>query len=136
MGTKRSSASDKAQHASYKTEMRWAKNRKIKLERALKKNPQNLEIAAAIKNVSYRRATPTTKEWSHSNKAFAQVVKNFCGKCDKNIFSGNKDLIAGAWAGINAKMRSRINTNTHSRKEHIFSIKNRAHNKGELVWAT
>lgn len=134
MANKRTSASDKSHHLTYKTQQIWAKNRKIKLERALKKNPENKQIEAALKNISYRRKTPTTQVWSHTDKAMAQLIKQISGFCDKNIFHPNKDIREVAYRNILAKqvkVPSTLGINTKG----IFSLKERAHNKGVYLWA-
>lgn len=132
MGTKRSSASDKAHHMTYKAQQLWAKNRKIKLERALKLAPNNLQIVGALKNISYRRKTPTTKVWCHADKYMAGLVKQISGFCDRNIFHSNKDLRLVAFQNIASKQEKRekdLSTNKGS-----FSIKERAHYKGVPIW--
>lgn len=135
MATKRTSASDKAHHMTYKAQMLWAKNRKIKLERALKKNPKNLQIVAALKSISYRRKTPTTSVWNHTDKYMAQLIKQVCGFCDRNIFHANKDLRAAAFSAIAAKCPKGVTSLSSSTKS-MFSLKTRAHSKGELIWAS
>ena len=134
MSAKRSSPSDKAQHLTYKTQKRWGTNRLIKLTRALKKNPENKQIEVAMKNISYRRGTPTTTQWSHSDKKMAQMVKTFCGFCDKNIFSSNKDAKHSAFLNIASKRTNTESSLSNSTKG-MFSLKTRAHNGGALVWA-
>jgi len=134
MASKRSSTSDKSQHAKYKVEQLWSKNRKTKLERALKNSPNNLQIAAALKNISYRRCTPKSKQWSHSTKALAHLVKQISGFCDKNIFHPNKDIREAAYANIRA--HSKIGSEGLKLvTKGTFSIKERAHFKGVPVWA-
>ena len=134
MATKRTSASDKAHAMIYKTQQIWSKNRKLKLERALKRNPENTQISEALKNIQYRRKTPSTQEWSASSKAMAQLVKLFTGFCDKNIFHANKDLREAAYQAIKAK-QPKIEHSLSQNTKGMFSIKARAHFKGEPVWA-
>ena len=74
-----------AQAARYKVERKWESNRLKKLTRALKKNPENIQIEEAIKNIAYRRKTPKTPVWSHTSKADAQRAKRF--KLPKGYFS-------------------------------------------------
>lgn len=136
MANKRTSASDKSHHMTYKTQQIWAKNRKRKLERALKKNPENLQIVAALKNITYRRGTPKAPHWSASNIAMAQLVKKFAGFCDKNIFHANKDLKIAAFTHIASKRPARTATSTISHTKGMYAIKARAHSRsGEMTWA-
>lgn len=134
MANKRTSASDKAHHMTYKTQQIWAKNRRAKLERALKRNPNNLQIVEALKNVTYRRGTPKTSQWSASDIANAQLIKSFCGFCDKNVFHANKDLKLAAWTHIASK-RPELITRINSHTKGMFSIKSRAHTKEVSTWA-
>lgn len=134
MATKRTSASDKAHHLTYKNQQTWAKNRKIKLERALRKNPENTQIEAALKNISYRRKTPTSTIWNHTDKAMAKLFKQITGFCDKGIFHANKDVRFAAFTNIASK-RVKTTTSLSSSTKGMFSIKERAHTKGTAVWA-
>lgn len=133
MGTKRSSASDKAHHVTYKNQQTWSKNRKIKLERALKLAPNNLQIVGALKSISYRRKTPKNREWCHVDKNMAHLVKQISGFCDRNIFHSNIQLKANAFLNIFSKQKKDATKSTISSKG-LFSIKDRAHFKGVLVW--
>lgn len=69
-------------YASYKASNRQAVNRKRKLTKLLKEFPNNEQIAAALKNISYRRRTPKTSVWSHTSKAWAQTKKLFKAPAD------------------------------------------------------
>lgn len=135
MSAKRSSASDKAHHVTYKAQQLWSRNRRIKLERALKNAPNNLQIVAALKNISYRRKTPKTREWCHVDKYMAHVIKQISGFCDKNIFHSNKDLRSAAFTNIASK-REKVSTSPNFNSKSMYTMKERAHTgKGELVWA-
>jgi len=60
----------------YKSSTRWATNRKIKLTRALKQQPNNEQIKDALANIKYRRHTPNGKTvWSHSNLSLAKLER-------------------------------------------------------------
>lgn len=58
MGAKKISLKGKGCYATYKATGRYEKNRKRDLERHLKKYPNDECAKAALKNISYRRATP------------------------------------------------------------------------------
>lgn len=78
---KRVGAAHKAYYANYKAAKKWSSNRLKKLERALKKNPENAEqIKAAMSKVEYRRKTPTVPKWTATTRRVAQLFKTFQGK--------------------------------------------------------
>lgn len=93
MSNKSKSQSRTLQSTKYKTERRWESNRRRKLERALKDNPNNAEaITLALKNINYRRKTPKTSFWSKTNIAIAKVYKEFTGKVNMDMFSSNEKV--------------------------------------------
>lgn len=110
-------------YAAYKAVNRWKTNREVKLLRALKTNPNNLQIEAAIKNISYRRRTPKASFWSHSTKKSAQMIKEFCGSCPHAIFSSNKLVAADALSSLG---RNKGKSAEKLNKPVDFSIKGRA----------
>lgn len=89
---KKTSKTKQNNYAQYKSTQRWKTNRENKLLRALKRNPNNLQIEAAIKNLSYRRKTPKSQQWTSSKKATAQLIKEFCGKCPLAVFSPSREV--------------------------------------------
>lgn len=92
---KRSGASHKSYYTNYKTSKRWSTNRLKKLERALKRNPENAEqIKKAMANVEYRRKTPIVPKWSATTRRIAELFKLFQGK-----------VPAAAIAGVTPKSR-------------------------------
>lgn len=76
-----------ANAAAYKNEKRQEKNRVAKLTSLAKKTPNNPQLLLAIKNVHYRRGTPKTEVWSHSDIRLAKLVKHFSGKFSRDYFS-------------------------------------------------
>ena len=94
----RSSKSKSAEKQSsvYKANRRWETNRKRRLERALKAQPNNEQIKAALKQMVYRRRTPTNRTWSASWIQAAKVIKLFTGKFDPAIMSSNQDTARAA----------------------------------------
>ena len=92
----KSGASKESQAASYKGTKRWETNRLAKLLRAQKLHPNNEQIATAMKNIHYRRKTPTTPTWSSSKRRIAMLMKEFKGVCHPEIFSTNEKVSAPA----------------------------------------
>lgn len=109
--------------ASYKSSRRWEANRKRKLERALKEQPNNEQIKIALKNIVYRRKTPTNREWSASWIRTAQLIKEFTGKFDKAIMSSNPKVAGEA---LTASRKNLPYTPAVGRDKSMFSILCRA----------
>ena len=86
----------KADGSLYKTSRRWETNRKRKLEKTLKAQPNNEQVKNALQSIVYRRKTPNTRQWSSSWKHLAQLIKSFTGKFDPNIKSSNDKVAAEA----------------------------------------
>ena len=105
MASKSRSKHQGSLYSQYKTEQRWAKNRRKKLEKLAKVHPNNAQITEALKNISYRRKTPTTSVWTSPTREYAQLVASITPDATKHTFKG------------------------------MFSIKARAHSRGEPVWA-
>ena len=93
------SKSKQAYSALYKSSTRWATNRKIKLTRLLKQQPNNEQIKDALENIKYRRHTPNGKTvWSHSNIRLAKLFKEFTGRASVDLFSSNPKVQSSALA--------------------------------------
>lgn len=93
MANKSSSKSAEAYYARYKTEKRWETNRLKRLERALKRDPNNAtQIELAMKGMVYRRKTPTTRVWSSSKRNMAVLFKRFTGNAAPALFSSNEKV--------------------------------------------
>jgi hypothetical protein len=125
------SKAKQAYAALYKSSTRWATNRKIKLTRVLKQQPNNEQIKDALANIKYRRHTPTTKTvWSHSNIRVAKLFKEFTGRASADLFSSNPKVQFAAlmYRPDADKLRvieGRVN----------FSLGARAHDaKGNFIW--
>ncbi len=131
---KTTSKSKTAYYASYKSSTRWAANRKKRLARALKEQPNNAEqIQLAMADVKYRRRTPTNTMWKASQKRIAQLFKEVAGQCPHAVFSSNDKVSAEALATMGRnkqypKKAQPANIN--------FSLGARAHDRnGNLVWS-
>lgn len=90
--------------AQYKSSKKWETNRKRKLERVLKEQPENQQIKDALKSILYRRKTPNTREWSASWIRTAKLFKLFTGKFDREIMSSN-DKVASEAMRLSRKER-------------------------------
>ena len=88
----KSGASKESQASTYKGSKRWETNRLAKLLRAQKLHPNNPQIVAAMKNIHYRRKTPTTPFWSSQRRQVAILMKTFKGVCHPEIFSTNEKI--------------------------------------------
>ena len=117
--------------ALYKSSTRWATNRKIKLTRVLKQQPNNEQIKDALANIKYRRKTPTTKTvWSHDNIRIAKLFKEFTGRASADLFSSNPKVQSGALAYRRDWDKVRVIEGKVN-----FSLGARAHDsKGNFIW--
>ena len=105
-------------------------NRKRKLLKLLKQQPNNEQIKDALTNIKYRRKTPKTQEWSKSAIQMAKLFKLFTGRADWDLFSSNPKVQAAALAVHSKKDFSKLPEGKVS-----FSLGARAHDKyGNLVW--
>jgi hypothetical protein len=66
---KKTSKSDLEHYKNYNYE----KNRKARLEKLAKAQPNNPQIQAALKNIHYRRKTPKLKAWTPHKKEMAEM---------------------------------------------------------------
>jgi hypothetical protein len=96
MANKSKSKTAENYSALYKSSNRQASNRKRKLERQLKLQPNNEQVKLALKNIGYRRRTPTTPTWSASWIRVAKLFKEFGGRFDRDIMSANADVARAA----------------------------------------
>ncbi len=127
---KRAGNSYKGYYASYKTSSRWRTNRERRLKKLLALQPDNQQIAMAIKNVSYRRKNPTSTIWNKTNIRTAQLFKLFCGKAPHALFSSNPKVQQDALATTRLER-----TGTQPQGKVDFSLGSRAHDKwGNPVW--
>lgn len=73
--------------AQYKANKKWETNRKRKLAKVLKEQPNNQQVKNAMSGMVYRRKTPITPQWSHSHKRLAQLYKTFTGLFHRDLLS-------------------------------------------------
>lgn len=67
-------------------------NRKRRLERTLKAQPNNKQVQLALLDTGTKRKAPITSQWSHSNIRLAKLFKEFCGRAPKELFSSNPKI--------------------------------------------
>lgn len=105
-------------------------NRKRRLERTLKVQPNNEQVQAALKSTKARRKASIKRVWSHSARALAQLFKQFSGSAPVTLFSTNQKIQQ------EALMVRRDSTNYKVPQGKVnFSLGARAHDsKGNLVW--
>ena len=73
-------------------------NRIARLERTLKKQPNNLQVQAALKSSRIHRKTPTNPVWSSTARRMAQLFKQVTGRFDPGILSSNVEISRNALA--------------------------------------
>lgn len=95
MANKSRSKREKDAYASYKATQKWKANRTRRLKNALKISPNNEQIKLALNDVSYRRKTPSKQVWSHSDKATAQLMKEFEGKFNMSELAKERVILTG-----------------------------------------
>lgn len=124
-------------YASYKAGNKHAKNRKTKLERQLKLQPNNEQVKNALNDIHYRRKTPTTSMWSHKQISTAKLFKEFCGNFDYNIFNSNQKTAIEAMiklGTVNDNFKLPANVANSPAAKLPYSLMARAHSAGKLVW--
>jgi hypothetical protein len=105
-------------------------NRKIKLLRLLKQQPNNEQIKDALANIKYRRKKPKTQEWSKTAIRLAKLFKEFSGRADRELFSNNPKIQSAALSKQVQRTGFKLPEGKVS-----FLLGARAHDKyGKLVW--
>ena len=128
---KRAGKAHKNYYQTYQSKATWSKNRELKLQRALKRDPNNEQIKEALGNIKYRRRNPTVKMWPHSRRAEAQLLKRFTGKADPNIWSSNQQV---ASAALQNSRNPNKQFKTHGQVSFLLGA--RAHDRyGNLTWS-
>ena len=75
MAKKTTSASKKAYYGRYQNDGTWTKNKRAKIERHLKKYPNDTQAKAALKEIgdNRKRSTPKTDMWSPTKRYYAEI---------------------------------------------------------------
>lgn len=134
----KTSKNREAYYSTYKSGNKQAKNRKIKLERLLKEQPNNKQIEQALKDVHYRRHTPKEPFWSHSGIALAKIIKEFTGHFDRNILNSNPKVAAEAMSSlptVNADFKLDPKVEQSISNKRMFSLKARIKVNGQYAFA-
>lgn len=92
MAEKPKGKSSVGHYANYKSNKTWEINRRRKLEKTLKAQPNNEQVKLALKSINYRRKKPVKREWSASWIAIAKIFKLFSGRFDRDIMSSNQEV--------------------------------------------
>ena len=71
------SAGRQGQYTKYKNGNVYVKNKTRKLTRLMKLNPNNTQLALALKSISWRRKTPKTREWNKTSRRETELKKLF-----------------------------------------------------------
>ena len=79
-------------------------NRKRRLQRTLKQQPDNLQVQNALLEVGRQRKAPITKQWSHTAIRLAKLFKEFTGRAPKELFSSNPKVQQAAMSTPSTKL--------------------------------
>lgn len=131
MANKSVGGSAKARRDQYKSSKRMESNRKIKLERQIKLQPNNLNPVAALKDVGYRRKTPKASVWSHSMIKTAKLFKMFGGAFDHKMLSPDPKISQAALSAQSPKASTPVNFKLSKQDNQFFALGTRLY-KGSL----
>lgn len=79
-------------------------NRKRRLERTAKAQPNNQQVQNALLEVGRQRKAPTTPQWSHTAIRLAKLFKEFTGRAPKELFSSNPKVAQAALSTPSTKL--------------------------------
>lgn len=71
-------------------------NRKRRLERTLKQQPNNQQVKDALLETGSQRKAPKSPQWSKGNIRLAKLFKYFSGRAPKELFSSNPKVAQAA----------------------------------------
>lgn len=108
MAAKQRSKHQKELYTAYKNQNRFATNRKRKLLKLQKQQPNNEQITIAIANIKYRRKTPGTAMFSKTK--IAQLT--LAGKVKKSTIKFDKPF---------EKQMFKLGTRAHTNTGEVFS---------------
>lgn len=83
-------------------------NRKRRLERTLKAQPNNKQVQLALLDTGSKRKAPITPQWSHSNIRLAKLFKEFSGSAPKELFSSNPKIQQAALSALSARVLPKV----------------------------
>lgn len=84
--------------------VRTQANRKRKLQRTLKAQPENTQVQNALLEVGRQRKAPVTSQWSHTAIRLAKLFKEFRGNAPKELFSSNPKVAQAALSTPGTKL--------------------------------
>lgn len=79
-------------------------NRKRRLERTLKSQPNNTQVQDALGTPGRQRKAPVTPQWSHTAIRLAKLFKEFTGRAPKELFSSNPKVVQAALSTPSTKV--------------------------------
>lgn len=79
-------------------------NRKRRLERTLKAQPNNKQVQLALLDTGMKRKAPNSPQWSHSAIRLAKLFKEFSGRAPKELFSNNPKVVQAAMSVPSTKL--------------------------------
>ena len=79
-------------------------NRKRRLQRTLKAQPDNVQVQNALLEVGRQRKAPVTPQWSHTAIRLAKLFKEFTGRAPKELFSSNPKVQQAAMTSPSTKV--------------------------------
>ena len=128
---KSGSKSKDGYYSSYKATSKWMSNRKRRLEKLLKTQPNNEQIKEALKNLKYRRKVPGANSiWSKQNIQTAKLFKLFTGFASHDLFSSNPQTQGSALMARKDLTKYKVPEGRVN-----FSLGARAHDsKGNSIW--
>ena len=83
-------------------------NRKRKLQKLLKSQPNNKQIQNALLESGTKRKAPINHQWSHSAIRLAKLFKEFCGHAPKELFSSNPKVQQAALATVSKQRTGKL----------------------------
>ena len=78
-------------------------NRKRRLQRTLKTQPNNKQVQNALLEIGRQRKSPVTVQWSHTAIRLAKLFKEFAGRAPKELFSSNPKVQQAAMSAPSTK---------------------------------
>lgn len=124
MAQNKTSKGQEGYYSRYKANKTWEVNRKRKLERTLKAQPDNLQVKTALKSIVYRRRIPSTRPWTASWIRLAKIFKLFTGRFDPAIMSANPDVSRAAMQKPGPKTLQKLNNPVMADKN-FFTLSSR-----------
>lgn len=79
-------------------------NRRRRLERTLKSQPDNQQVKNALLEVGRQRKAPVNTQWSHTAIRLAKLFKEFTGRAPKELFSSNPKVQQAALSVPSTKL--------------------------------